>query len=62
VWVDSHVFQLLLGGVLETSKQQLNVLLQLWLLAGGCGIHGALEDIKTVQHLEQSWSLLHLPE
>jgi hypothetical protein len=42
----------MLGGVLETPKQQPNELLQLCLLAEGCDIHGTLADIENTQQLK----------
>jgi len=48
--------------VLETSKQQLNKLLQLCLLAEGCDINGNLADIETTQQLKERISLLCLAE
>jgi len=48
--------------VLETSKQQLNELLQLCLLAEGCDINGNLADIETTQQLKERISLLYLAE
>jgi hypothetical protein len=52
----------MLGGVLETSKQQLNELLQLCLLPEGCDIHGTLADIETTQQLKQRIALFYLAE
>jgi len=52
----------MLGGVLETSKQQLNELLQLCLLGEGCDISGTLADIETTQQLKQRIALLYLAE
>jgi hypothetical protein len=52
----------MLRAVLETSKQQLNELLQLCLLAEGCDIHGTLAVIETTQQLKQRIVLLYLAE
>ena len=52
----------MLGGVLETPKQQLNELLQLCLLAEGCDIHGTLADTENTQQLKQRIALFYLAE
>jgi len=48
--------------VLETSKQQLNELLQLCQLAAGCDINGTLADVEITQQLKQRIALLYVAE